>query len=98
MTYHLRVPTDGAGLLATRISEAFLLGEKLNNRNPKRSIEFQIDESYGVLEPDSQVEIIVSEMREIERDDCSKLTIKIFICFSVDVCYLTLPCVDHFLY
>lgn len=60
MTYHLRVPTDGAGLLATKIAEAFLLGERLNNRNQKRSIEFQIDEPFGVLEPGSQVEIIVS--------------------------------------
>ena len=60
MTYHLRVPTDGAGLLATRIAEAFLVGEKLNNRNSKRSTEFQIDEPFGVLEPNSQVEIIVS--------------------------------------
>ena len=61
MTYHLRVPTDGAGLPAAKIAEAFLLGETLDTGNSKRFIEFQIEEPFGVLEPDSQVEIIVSK-------------------------------------
>lgn len=58
MTYRLRVPTDGTGLPAAQIAEAFLLGETLH-LNSNRPVEFQIDDSFNVLGPNSQAEINV---------------------------------------
>ena len=59
MTYNLHVPTDGKGISASDIAEAFLLGEKIDH-NSKKPIEFQIEPSHGVLLPHSEMDIYVS--------------------------------------